>query len=182
VPICWHGGPLSFPINNEPLTTNNGKNGGNGGFRARSVGDDAHIVPGFAKTPVGAAFRRTPISGPAGASPAAVPPRPTERVECQSPPSLVKRVAARGRRVFCPPRSLIPSPAGPPQEAGVVPFDKFRRLWYCLVAGLSRIRRCQTVGGWPQPSKGGEVMRITFHLWRFTVTILVKSRNRHSHK
>ena len=30
--------------------------------------------------------------------------------------------------------------------------------------------------------KGGEAMRITFHIGRFTVTIVVKSRNRHSAK
>ncbi len=30
--------------------------------------------------------------------------------------------------------------------------------------------------------KGGDTMRITLHIGQFTVTIIVKSRNRHSHK
>ncbi len=30
--------------------------------------------------------------------------------------------------------------------------------------------------------KGGDYMRITFHVGQFTVTIVVKSRNRHSGK
>ena len=40
----------------------------------------------------------------------------------------------------------------------------------------------QTAGGRPHHPKGGETMRITLHIGRFTVTIIVKSRNRHSAK
>ena len=43
-------------------------------------------------------------------------------------------------------------------------------------------RRCTTAGGWSHPPKGGEAMRITLHIGPFTVTIIVKSRNRHSAK
>ncbi len=32
------------------------------------------------------------------------------------------------------------------------------------------------------PGRGVRPMRITLHIWRFTVTIIVKSRNRHSAK
>ncbi len=30
--------------------------------------------------------------------------------------------------------------------------------------------------------KGGDCMRLTFHIGQYTVTIIVKSRNRHSRK
>ena len=40
----------------------------------------------------------------------------------------------------------------------------------------------QTAGGRPHHPKGGETMRITLHIGSFTVTIIVKSRNRHSAK
>ena len=40
-----------------------------------------------------------------------------------------------------------------------------------------------TVGGQPHHPKGGEAMRITFHVGSFTVTIMIKRReNRHSAK
>ena len=40
-------------------------------------------------------------------------------------------------------------------------------------------RRCATAGGWPHHPRGGEAVRITLHIGAFTVTIIVKSRNRH---
>ena len=56
-----------------------------------------------------------------------------------------------------------------------------RKTWY-FKAGAA-----QTAGGWPhaphaETRKGGEAMRITLHIGPFTVTIIVKSRNRHSAK
>lgn len=51
-------------------------------------------------------------------------------------------------------------------------------LSMALPAGAGR---CTTAGGWPHPRKGGEAMPITltFHVLSWTVTIKVKSRNRH---
>ena len=41
----------------------------------------------------------------------------------------------------------------------------------------------RTAGGYGYtPAKGVLLMRITLHIGRFTVTIIVKSRNRHSAK
>ena len=40
-----------------------------------------------------------------------------------------------------------------------------------------------TVGGWLHHRKGVELMRLTFHVGIFTVTVIVKKRkNRHSAK
>ena len=46
------------------------------------------------------------------------------------------------------------------------------------------IGRCDTAGGWPRNTSVEEVrlMRITLHIGAFTVTIIVKRRNRHSGK
>ena len=54
----------------------------------------------------------------------------------------------------------------------------------CILAAavVFSFRRCTTAGGWSHHPKGGEAMRITLHIGAFTVTIIVKSRNRHSAK
>ena len=39
-----------------------------------------------------------------------------------------------------------------------------------------------TAGGWLSHPKGGEAMRIMLHIGPYTVTIIVKRRNRHSAK
>ena len=56
--------------------------------------------------------------------------------------------------------------------------------WYTKTAA-SAARRCTTTaGGWPHFPRGGETMPITltFHVFGLTVTITVKSKNRHSAK
>ena len=37
----------------------------------------------------------------------------------------------------------------------------------------------RTAGGWSHHPKGGEAVRITLHIGPYTVTIIVKRRNRH---
>lgn len=56
-----------------------------------------------------------------------------------------------------------------------------------LITPPSAARRCTTTaGGWPHFPKGGEAMRftLTFHIGHKTVTLslVVKSKNRHSAK
>ena len=49
--------------------------------------------------------------------------------------------------------------------------------------GKMRSGAARTAGGYGYtPAKGVLLMRITLHIGRFTVTIIVKSRNRHSGK
>ena len=49
--------------------------------------------------------------------------------------------------------------------------------------GKMRSGAARTAGGYGYtPAKGVLLMRITLHIGRFTVTIIVKSRNRHSAK
>ena len=49
--------------------------------------------------------------------------------------------------------------------------------------GKMRSGAARTAGGYGYtPTKGVLLMRITLHIGRFTVTIIVKSRNRHSGK
>ena len=55
-----------------------------------------------------------------------------------------------------------------------------RNLWYAVCQDAVHIE-LEKAAGHITP-RGGDYMRITFHVGQFTVTIIVKSRNRHSGK
>ena len=64
-----------------------------------------------------------------------------------------------------------------------LPYRKAGFLTEYAELGKMRSGVARTAGGYGcTPAKGVLLMRITLHIGRFTVTIIVKSRNRHSAK
>ena len=64
-----------------------------------------------------------------------------------------------------------------------IPYNKVTFLTKYAGLGKMRSGAARTAGGYGYtPAKGVLLMRITLHIGRFTVTIIVKSRNRHSGK
>ena len=64
-----------------------------------------------------------------------------------------------------------------------IPYNKVTFLTEYAELGKMRSGAARTAGGYGYtPAKGVLLMRITLHIGRFTVTIIVKSRNRHSAK
>ena len=64
-----------------------------------------------------------------------------------------------------------------------LPYRKAGFLTEYAELGKMRSGVARTAGGYGYtPAKGVLLMRITLHIGRFTVTIIVKSRNRHSAK
>ena len=62
-------------------------------------------------------------------------------------------------------------------------YNKVTFLTEYAELGKMRSGAARTAGGYGYtPAKGVLLMRITLHIGRFTVTIIVKSRNRHSAK
>ena len=62
-------------------------------------------------------------------------------------------------------------------------YGKAGFLTECAELGKMQSGAARTAGGYGYtPAKGVLLMRITLHIGRFTVTIIVKSRNRHSAK
>ena len=64
-----------------------------------------------------------------------------------------------------------------------LPYNKADFLTEYAELGKMQSGAARTAGGYGYtPAKGVLLMRITLHIGRFTVTIIVKSRNRHSAK
>ena len=81
------------------------------------------------------------------------------------------------------PRFLFAAGRMPSYNKVALSYNKATFLTEYAELGKMRSGAARTAGGYGYtPAKGVLLMRITLHIGRFTVTIIVKSRNRHSGK
>ena len=81
------------------------------------------------------------------------------------------------------PRFLFAAGRMPSYNKVALSYNKATFLTEYAELGKMRSGAARTAGGYGYtPAKGVLLMRITLHIGRFTVTIIVKSRNRHSAK
>ena len=81
------------------------------------------------------------------------------------------------------PRFLFAVGRMPSYSKVALSYNKATFLTEYAELGKMRSGAARTAGGYGYtPAKGVLLMRITLHIGRFTVTIIVKSRNRHSAK
>ena len=81
------------------------------------------------------------------------------------------------------PRFLFAAGRMPSYNKVALSYNKATFLTEYGELGKMRSGAARTAGGYGYtPAKGVLLMRITLHIGRFTVTIIVKSRNRHSAK